>query len=297
MPSTAAGGAAGSYSLTPEELQRWETKGYLGPYTAWSRDEMEQLMRRIRAVYAHPSAAFGFYTTRDRHLDSHALCMAGTHPAIVERCAALYGPDLLLWRSQFFHKPPGGDEILYHQDLGFPGWKHRIPALEPCTNVAAWLACTTASKANGCVKLLPGTHLQPMEERPTDGSGPFGRDTELVGLERFEPVYMELEPGQFFLFNESVVHGSDANRSDTDRTGVVFRFTPTSTRIYSGRQFDDSGMPVKAWHAILVHGRDDEGHNRLGPAPSGENLPGRVGRLIGRVRRRYYRLVHGMHYS
>ncbi len=59
---------------------------------------------------------------RDKHLQNDELLSLYVHPAIVERMAQLLGPDLLLWRSQFFPKYPG---------MGGTGWRQATAYLSP----------------------------------------------------------------------------------------------------------------------------------------------------------------------
>lgn len=282
-------------TLSPAERAHWEEQGFVGPFRAWSPTEAERLRRGILATDRRISRVYGFPASRDRHLDSRVVFEAGTHAAIVERVAALLGDDVLLWRSNLFHKPPGAEEILWHQGRDFPGMKTLEPAIDPAVSVTAWVALSPAVRENGCMRVLPGSHRRWYEPVPSEDGGIFGRGLRLEGLPDVEPAYLELEPGQFFLFNQSTVHGSDANTADFDRTGVAFRFTPTSTRIYAGREIDGSGMPLARWHAVLVHGSDTHGHNRLGPPPAGDDPPdGLLRQVTGRLRRRYYQLVHGL---
>ena len=285
-----------SDALSEDERRCWLERGVVGPFRAWTADEAEELRQRSMRGFQSHSVAFGFHTVRDRHLDCRAVFELGTHPAILDRAAALYGPDLVLWRSNLFHKPPGAGEIAYHQGRDFPGLVRDVPALVPGVSLSAWVALTRSSRENGCVKFLPGTHTAWHEpEVVEDGRGIFGRNVALTQFDDAEPYYMELEPGEFVLFSESLVHGSDANESDSDRTGVVFRFTPTSTRIYEGLRVDGKGMPLSGWHGILVRGEDRHGRARLGAPPERDVVPvGRVRRLAGRLRRRWYHHVHGL---
>ena len=55
----------------------------------------------------------------NRHLDSRAVYDLATDPAIVGRMAALYGPDLLVWRTNFFVKNQGSKAIPWHQDFHY----------------------------------------------------------------------------------------------------------------------------------------------------------------------------------
>ena len=60
-----------------------------------------------------------------------------SHPAIVQRMASMYGPELLVWRTNFFIKNPSNGvahkgEIPWHQDCNY--WP-----LEPAVVLSAWL--------------------------------------------------------------------------------------------------------------------------------------------------------------
>ena len=282
------------YKLSDEELRFWDENGYVGPYTAWSPEEMADMRELIYRSCRGPSKTFGFWAARDRHLDCKTLYEACTHPAIIERSASIRGPDLLLWRTTFFRKMPGGARIDWHQGLNFPGFR-LLPAIEPAENITCWLALTDATKGNACVQLIPGSHKREYKVRAVEHSeGIFGRGYVMDGLNTSTRVYMELKAGQFFLFTEHTVHGSDPNDSDTERAGIAIRITSNSTKIYKDMKVDGQGMPLKNWHAIQVHGHDTYGHNKIGPPPDRDYYHfGRIKRLRGRLMRRWYRRVYG----
>ena len=80
----------------------------------------------------------------NRHLDYPLIYELATHPSIVERMTSLYGPDLLLWRTNFFVKEPGAKEIPWHQDFNY--WP-----LEPPIIISAWIAIDSATLENSCL--------------------------------------------------------------------------------------------------------------------------------------------------
>ena len=45
--------------------------------------------------------------------------MVSRVPAITERLAQILGPDLNVWRTQMFHKPPKAPAIQFHQASTF----------------------------------------------------------------------------------------------------------------------------------------------------------------------------------
>ena len=108
------------------------------------RPAIEQV---LATVPAHGNRA------HNRHLDSRAVYDLATEPAIVERMACLYGPDLLLWRTNFFVKNCGSKAIPWHQDFNY--WP-----LEPPVIISAF-AVDPSTRQNGN-RLAP----QPRTSRP-----------------------------------------------------------------------------------------------------------------------------------
>ena len=91
-------------ALSSGEMARFRRDGYLGPFALCTPREMAALRPAIeRVLESDPPRG---NRSHNRHLDSRAVYDLATHPAIVERMAALYGPDLLLWRTNFFVKKP-----------------------------------------------------------------------------------------------------------------------------------------------------------------------------------------------
>ena len=280
--------------LSPEQLADFERNGFVGPFTALGPEEMAERYPTVLQALLHPSPVYGFPTPRDHHLSCRSLYELCSHPAIVERVASLLGPDLLLWRSTIFHKRPGAGRVIWHQEHDFRG--HRgTPALDPPSNITAWLAFTPSHRENGCVQLFPASHHALLERRPVaKGTGIFGHDYVFVNLPDGKPLDMEVAPGQFFLFNEKIVHGSESNRSEQERSGISIRFTATSTRIHRGMRVDGQGLPLRRWHAILVRGQDAYRHNKLGPPPERDVHPmGALRTGLGSLRHRWLRWRYG----
>src|SRR3954471_15153068 len=51
--------------------------------------------------------------------------------SITERCAQLLGPDLLVWRSQYFYKGPKSPAIQWHQASTFMVEDYQDPGIFP----------------------------------------------------------------------------------------------------------------------------------------------------------------------
>ena len=76
------------------------------------------------------------------------------HPAVLDAVESVLGPDILMQAADLFVKPAQGRQhINWHQDANYWG-------LEPFEICTAWIALTDVFPENGCMRFLPGTHLQ-----------------------------------------------------------------------------------------------------------------------------------------
>jgi len=259
---------------TPEQIKFYEENGYLGPLTLCSPEEMAEFREWFDAedFLSRPSPLYGAgprgrKILRDWHLVYRRMEWLCTHSEVAATMASLMGPDLLLWRSQFQLKDAGGGPVAWHQDLGFPGHL-LLPALSPAKNISAWIAIDRANLENGCVRVIPGTHKGRVERRfATVGEnekGLFGRryKVEYV-VDTRNAVPMVLEPGQYFLFSESTVHGSTHNPTDGRRMGVSLRVTTPEVKVYEGQSLDGQGYSLDKWGCLLMRGEDRFGHNKV----------------------------------
>lgn len=241
-------------ALSPAEVKFFHDNGYLGPYTAVSPEEMAGIRAHIDSevlTRQGPSPSI----VQSRHMDSRVIFDLATHPAILDRAESLYGPDLILWATNFFSKEPGGLEIPWHQDLNY--WP-----LEPLLNLSAWIAIDDVKVDNSCVQILPGSHKKIVPHVPSREGMAFGEEANETYFDTSKVVNMELEPGQFFLFNEKLLHHSEPNRSNRRRMGMSVRLTLPIVKI------EQDGPPLHpGHHAILVRGKDYMGFNRLMEPP------------------------------
>ena len=179
---------------------------------------------------------------QSRHLDSPIVYDLCSRPAIVEKMASIVGPDLVLWRSNFFNKGPGSNEIPWHQDWNY--WP-----LNPVINISAWLAIDAATTENSCVQIIPGSHKKEIKHiRSTEGMV-FDEMADPAHFDASRAIDMVLKPGEFFLFNEKTMHHSNPNRSQKRRLGLAIRVTVPNVKIDHSKMFE--GHKV-----ILLRGED-----------------------------------------
>ncbi|MQA97534.1 MAG: phytanoyl-CoA dioxygenase family protein [Streptosporangiales bacterium] len=136
------------------------------------------------------------------------------------------GPDIALFASHYICKPPyTGRPVLWHQDGAF--WP-----LEPMEVVTLWLAVDPSTRENGCLRVLPGSHREPLHglRAAGDVDDVLGSETD-ADLDVSAAVDLELSPGDVEIHHPSIVHGSEANASPHRRCGLTLRYIPTTTRI------------------------------------------------------------------
>lgn len=177
-------------------------------------------------------------------------------PAIVEPVTEILGKDVLLWNATFFIKEPQSSSyISWHQDLKYWG-------LDDSHEVTAWLALSNVTTATGCMKFVPGTHLQDMAEHidTFEKDNLLSRGQEIaVDISEDDAVHVELQPGEISLHHGKLFHGSSPNTTDDRRIGLALRYISTNMR---------QSADVKPF-AKLVAGTDAYGHYQLLDPPSG----------------------------
>ena len=263
------------YRLTSNQLRNFYEDGFIGPLTAMPEEEMVALRDELMAELGRESKVFGSKTVRDRHLDSPAIMGLFERPAIKEALAQLLGPDILIWRSQFFNQEPGAPPIAWHQASTYMVEDYKRPILEPentseLFQLTVWIALDEANVENGCVHFVRGTH----DSIRTIRVGGKDKFYNLNYQIEFEPdpkdiVPMELKPGQFVIFSERCVHGSPGNRSaDKRRCGINFRAITPTTRVYRGQDSHyamhlNEKWDLKNWGVVVLRGEDRVGHNKI----------------------------------
>lgn len=170
MAQSVASAGPDQHEMSPEEVENFWRNGFAGPFTLpLPADELAELGNRCERIVEErqEQPLYGRYALRDWHLVDPELEKVFTHEAIVKRVAQLLGPDLLLWRSKIFYKPPGADAIGWHQEWGkFDGEEigNSTPSLEPPVfgddiwDLTVWVALDDVTPENGPLQFAAGTN-------------------------------------------------------------------------------------------------------------------------------------------
>jgi ectoine hydroxylase-related dioxygenase (phytanoyl-CoA dioxygenase family) len=180
---------------------------------------------------------------------------------LVDIAEQFVGPNVALFATHYICKPPrDGQAVLWHQDGIY--WP-----LEPMEVVTLWLAVSDSTPENGCMRVIPRTHLTPLtavEER-TDVANVLGSGLSKGLVDETKARDVVLQAGDISIHHPNLIHGSEANRSERWRMGLTIRYIPTTTRILK----PDVGAP------FLLRGKSLPGTNTYLPRPvyvAGEHM-------------------------
>jgi hypothetical protein len=169
----------------------------------------------------------------------------------------ILGPDIALFSSHFICKPAGkGKGVPWHEDSAY--WRGR---LDPMEVVTVWLAIDSSTPANGCMRVIPGTHrtgragFSDYQVRPDADRLVFGTEIRPEQVDQAHAVDCILAPGWASLHDGKIIHGSAPNLGASRRCGYTMRYISTRTRL-----IDDANGPFRIY---LARGRDRAG-NRYG---------------------------------
>jgi ectoine hydroxylase-related dioxygenase (phytanoyl-CoA dioxygenase family) len=246
--------------LRQAEIDHYHEAGYVIPDFQLPEDRLEEIRAAHgRLLAKHPE--FRDYCSCLLQYDTGFLNIA-REPAILDMVEQVLGPDFALWNSSFFAKPAGnGKRTPWHQDGEY--WP--IRPLATCT---VWIAVDAATKENGCLRVISGSHKERrLRRHRTVAAGDVTLTQELQPDEydASRAVDLELAPGQVSLHDVFLLHGSEANTSDRPRRGMTLRFMPTSSVFDRGRATELSHRLGITDHSVrtlyLMRGVDQSGQN------------------------------------
>lgn len=154
------------------------------------------------------------------------------HPLFYSIAQHLYQTDdISVMRSMFMNKPINrGTELPWHQDR----WQQFNQ--DPVMTV--WTALDPATKENGCVKVLKGSHLENVIN-PNHPSGFLTPEQIDIYVKKYKGnlIYLELEAGETVLLHNYTLHSSSINRSKTSRRAFSVCYMRSDTLAESKEPF------------------------------------------------------------
>ena len=172
-----------------------------------------------------------------------------SRPAVVDVVTDRLGPDVDCFLSQFIFKNPGAWGQPWHQDSFYFPFRPARPI------VGLWLAISEATRDNGCLHVLPGSHHEPVHDHVDDRRpGANLGYVEIVDHDMDAAVPVLMDPGDLLVFDSHLMHRSTDNVSDGIRAAMVFHLARAGTE---DRTEEAHGWvsPVNDWVPVVRSGR------------------------------------------
>jgi phytanoyl-CoA hydroxylase len=152
-------------------------------------------------------------------------------PIFREICERTHGrhTPIAAFRAMFMNKPAHkGTFLPWHQDR----WNY----LDRDPSLTLWTALDPATKANGCVQMIPKSHKQGVIN-PAHGSGFLTPEQARVHCPPDRVVYLEVDAGESVLMHNYLLHASDVNTTDTPRRAFSVCYIDARTIATNGEKF------------------------------------------------------------
>jgi phytanoyl-CoA hydroxylase len=145
---------------------------------------------------------------------------------IVEEMAQLTGAKRLkIWHDQIQYKPAErGGVNMWHQDA--PLW----PILAPMTEVSAWVALDDVDEDNGCMSMVPGSHLWGNQMEFIRSLETYEAMPDTFEGKQVELVRCPVRKGEVHYHHSLTWHGSHANTSARERRAIAIHYMTDETR-------------------------------------------------------------------
>ena len=226
-----------------EEVRFFKAQGYLVVHGLFGQEQVDEARRAVRdliggsrndfrGVQFEPAARG---KQRELSPEERQLSVRKLHgfvdfdrrlgdmaadPGLLSLLERLMGAAPVLFQDMALLKPPHiGSEKPWHQDCAY----FNLPL--GTTVIGAWIALDEATCENGCLHIMPGSHLQdPMPHFRRRDWQICDADVRVGG-----DVAVPLEPGGCLLWHGLTHHGSPANRSNETRRALQFHYKPAGT--------------------------------------------------------------------
>ena len=205
--------------LTDEQIATYHRDGFVAPVDIFSADEISAIRAEIEDAENRWPDALDGPGRNNAHLTLPVLDRIVHDSRILDAVEDVIGGDILAAGSTLFVKEPDSSGFIsWHQDARYIG-------MEPHDWVTGWLAISNVTEENGCMQMIPGSHLAPLRDHiDTYGADNLlTRGQTVADIDESKAVPVPLAPGQLSLHHPRVVHGSGPNISAERRIGFALQ--------------------------------------------------------------------------
>lgn len=245
--------------FTPQELERFHRDGFLLVPKLAEPEKVQEMLRvtdesvsreippiEYEAELGYPGApaslnAAGGRTIRrlKQAIGRHPVFLEwAAHPAVLGRLRQILGPAIVLPLAHhnciMVKDTRFSSDTGWHQDIRY--WRFQKPEL-----VSVLLALNSATRENGCLSVLPGTHRFDVELWRLDEAKFLRTDLPENRDLLASAASAEMEAGDTFFFDCRIFHSATRNRSKEARKSVIFTYRSAENTPVAGSR--SASMP------------------------------------------------------
>ncbi len=247
--------------LTAAQIAEFNEKGYLIRPSFFDAEEIA-LLHEIALADKNMEKAGGpvdaggrasrLHLRNDLPDDIYSACVRARR--MVETLEQLLGGEVYHYHHKMMLKEPRvGGAWEWHQDFGYWYQQYLTPAMG-----SAMIAVDRATKANGCLQVIPGSHRCGRIEHQQVGQQTGANPERVQAVLRHLPlVHVELEPGDTLFFHSNLLHSSDRNESENPRWTLICCYNTRSNPMMQNKD---------RWHPAYsyLNRLEDEEVRRVG---------------------------------
>lgn len=250
----------GTRRLNDHQVQMFHDQGYaLFTQPVFSPDKFQKLITLFEEMLANRESHIRFDELDTPHFREPRLFEFLMADEVLDLVEPLIGPNIGLWSSHFIAKEPFiGRATPWHEDSAY--WNGRFDRLDQIVTV--WLALDRSDRENGCMRVIPGTHLNGFSDYvPVDSqTNTFGSEIRPDEVDDSKAVYFELNPNECSLHDGRIIHGAAANTSPRRRGGYTMRYFSLDMKL-------NTTHPGNQQHKIWLCRGKNIANNPLEPLP------------------------------
>jgi hypothetical protein len=222
------------YRLSESQIEFYREHGYVSGIRMLDERQVDALLDELATLAnpTHPAQKLFYEYHSNESADPtkvlfHALgawrIARGFHdvlwnPAFTVPASQLLDSAVRFWHDQLFCKPAHhGGVVAWHQDYSY--WTRT----EPVAHLSCWIGLDDATRENGCLHYVPGSHRWNLLPRTGLADDMDAIQAVLTDQQRreFKPHAIELKRGEASFHHPLMVHGSYENMTMRQRRATV----------------------------------------------------------------------------
>ncbi|SFT26927.1 phytanoyl-CoA dioxygenase family protein [Paenibacillus sp. BC26] len=199
--------------MTEAMKEEFDRQGYFILKQLYSQDEVQALKAEAARILAkHDVDQSGVFL--GLAAESELFKEAARTPELTRALKAIIGDAVLFMNDKVVFKNASTDfGSPWHQDYSYWHGSHKF---------SVWIALDDATAANGCLRVLPGSHRSTVSHDgdASDNHGFIHRLNE-EQIDASQVVDFEASKGDAIVFHDLLLHASYSNTSGADRWALI----------------------------------------------------------------------------